>query len=98
MGAVSVRYRFPVAYPDGGIVEWLYFKRVSAGLILDHARYKPVSRTSTGWKNASSYGFEALIDVDPVRMVGAGVRVTMSLYKPSDSPDFGFSFGISVNL
>ncbi len=98
LAAVSVRYRFPVAYPDGGIAEWIYFKRISAGLILDYARYKPVSRTSTEWKNASSYGVEALIDVDPARMVGSGVRVTMSLYKPSDSPDLGFSFGISVSF
>ena len=96
LGSVLADYRFPVAYPDGGFDEFLYFKRISANLFGGYARYKTV--LNTGWREAHSYGAEMSIDFSPLRMVGTGFTFRAALYKASDKSGLSSSFGLSVDF
>lgn len=98
LGAVLADYRFPVAYPDWGIDEVIYIKRITANVFGGYARYNPFSRENPGWRTVYSYGAEFSIDFSPLRMTGAGFVFRAALYKSSDKEPLNISAGLSINL
>ena len=94
--SAAASYRFPLAYPDGGIPNVLYFKRIALNLF---GEYACNTLFSSDGKNPTihpyTYGGELLLDFNVFR-IGVDLNVGLSVYKPSDhhKPMFGASLGL----
>jgi len=89
-------YRFPLAYPDCGIDQFLYVKRISLNLFGGYSRYQPIGMNS--WQKAWSYGGEFSFDFNPLRMTGHDFNLKAAFYKTSDKSGIGASVGVSVDF
>jgi hypothetical protein len=96
LGAVLADYRFPIAYPDGGIPGMIYIRRISAGLFGGYAHHQPFS-TSMTWRNAWSYGTEIALDLNPLTS-RTGMELRMALYKVGGEKGLSAGFGVSLDL
>ena len=96
LGSALADYRFPVAYPDCGIDQFIYIKRISANLFGGYARYKPIS-VAPEWRKAYSYGGEISVDFSPFRMAGADFTFLAALYKTNIQKSLNASLGIAIN-
>jgi hypothetical protein len=95
LGAVLADYRFPVAYPDWGIPEVLYVRRISANLFGGWSRYQPIGTTS--YRNARSYGTEITLDTNPLAS-HYGMSFRFALYKVGGQKDLFTGIGVSFEL
>ncbi len=91
--AASADYKFPLCYPEVGVWDMLYFKRLTLGLGADYARFK----TLHYHKNMLySYGVDLGIDLNLISLSPAStVGVTLSLYKPKNRSLY-FNFGLDL--
>lgn len=89
-------YKFPLAYPDGGIPAVIYFKRIALDLFGEYAHVKP-AETFRKPVNFYTYGCEVSFTYNLLRF-GADISTGISVYKPSDNakPMVGFSLGFSI--
>ncbi|HOY14721.1 MAG TPA: hypothetical protein PLY70_16360, partial [Saprospiraceae bacterium] len=73
---VSVDYMLPLIYPDFGLFDLIYFRRIRANLFADYARYSLPRRTETG----KSLGLELFFDNRYFNEfpVTSGVRISHS--------------------
>lgn len=96
LGVIAADYRFPIAYPDWGIPEIIYIKRISANIFGGYSRYNPITRVNTGYRNAYSYGGELSFDTNPLRMSNFNMEFKIAVYKANDSrsPQVGFSVSV----
>ncbi len=93
--AAAASYRFPLAFPDGGIPNVLYFKRIALNLFGQYARNTLISASGDSpTLHPYTYGGELLLDFNVFR-IGVDLNVGLSVYKPSDhrKPMFGASVG-----
>lgn len=100
--AVAVDYQLPLAYPDGGIPDVIYFKRIRANLFFNYAIYNvpAYDRTQTGTHRVYdlthkySYGCDILLEINPL---SSSFPVTLKFtgYKPNDGK-FGFAAGFDI--
>jgi hypothetical protein len=97
LGAILADYRFPVAYPDGGIDEVIYIKRLSANAFGGYARYSPIVQQNPGWRTAWSYGLELSVDFNLLRMVGTGFTFRMAFYRTNRDP-LAANAGFAISL
>ena len=95
--AVLADYRFPVAYPDWGIPELLYIRRISANLFGGYARYQAITSQTTPYRNAWSTGAEIALDTHPLASL-YNLQLRFALYKVSGKKDLFTSFGVSIDL
>lgn len=94
--STSFDYVLPLCYPDGGINSLLYFKRISARLGFDYARYSRISSPDS-YSNLYSYGCELLFDINVLRVPSlATTQFGVWIFKPSNSGKV--SIGLSVDL
>ncbi len=91
--AASAEYKLPLCYPEFGVFNFLYFKRLSLGLGADYARFKYYGGTIY---SINSYGGSLMFDVNALSMTSAStITLTTSLYKPKDR-NLYFLFGLSL--
>ncbi|MDL2230659.1 hypothetical protein LJB87_02580 [Alistipes sp. OttesenSCG-928-L06] len=91
-------YRFPLAYPDWGIDQFLYVKRISLNVFGGYSRFQTPGMTVPGWYKAWSYGGEFSFDFDPLRMTGHDFNFKAAFYKTSHANGIGASISLSVDL
>ena len=103
----SLNYHFPICYPDGGILSFLYFKRIRLNLGFDYAsfdkqyfvrdpRYGNVF-VSEERKHIFSYGGDVTFDVNLFGMPDAATTAfTISIYKPHNKKGIFFSAGLGL--
>lgn len=96
--AVSADYKFPFAYPDGGIRDVIYFKRLSMEFFGDYARYTYRSHSGT-FRNTHPYSYGGGIEMDFCPF-GSSYDFTLniSVYKPSDRNHAVVSAGVGFTL
>ena len=85
--ATSINYQMPVWYPDGGLSDIIFFKRLRLNLGCDYASYqKPVINSTTGdidraWRRIWSYGGDIIVDFNLINLPhSATITATLSLY------------------
>jgi len=99
MFSASADYKFPVAYPDGGIPGVLYIKRIYAGLYGGYSTFKTLSVVNnTKRREVYSYGLEVGVNANPFRMSNADIEFKGAVFFPSDSKKPDLRFTMSVNL
>jgi hypothetical protein len=103
----SLNYHFPICYPDGGILSFLYFKRIRLNLGFDYAsfdkqyfvrdpRYGNVF-VSEERKHIFSYGGDVTFDVNLFGLPDAATTAfTISIYKPHNKKGIFFSAGLGL--
>jgi len=95
----AAEYRFPIAYPDAGIDQFMYVKRISLNVFGGYSRYKPLySSDYNPWQKAWSFGGEFSFDFTPLRMVGNDVNLKAALYKASDKNGLCANFSLTVDI
>ena len=90
--AVSGMYRLPVWYPEGGIPAVLYVSRVRLGAGFEYASFDYAGGVRRLW----SYGLEAALDMNLLRMPAAGsTTLTLKLFRTRDGrTSFSAGFGL----
>lgn len=78
--ALSLNYRLPLCYPEGGIPSVLYIKRIRLGLGYDTASFRYLTSTINHW----SVGGELSFDFNVLRMpASATSSLTLSVFRTS---------------
>ncbi|MFI3331606.1 MAG: hypothetical protein R3Y38_07355 [Rikenellaceae bacterium] len=96
--ASSVNYKLPLWYPDAGINSILYFKRISASLGYDFARFS-LSSNRNKYYNLQSYGVELIFDVNVLRTPSlATSQFGLWFFIPSDTNKLTFGANLSIPL
>ena len=93
--AASIDYKFPIAYPNWGSTNFLYFQRIAARLFGQYAHVDPFY-ISLKSDNPYTYGGELLLDYNIFGITNL-ISTGISVYKPSDKakPMVGVSFGVA---
>ncbi len=91
--AASAAYKFPLCYPELGVLDFLYIKRLSLGFGADYAQFD-------GYRSSHyelySYGVDFMVDLNAISLTSAStLSTTFSLYKPSEGGLY-FQFGVSL--
>lgn len=90
--ALSAIYRLPVWCPDGGIPSIVYFRRIRMGAGFDYARFDYAGGVRRLW----SYGLEAALDVNLLRMPESGATtITLKLFRTRQGRMW-FSAGVGL--
>lgn len=97
MVSAGASYKFPVAYPDGGIRSVIYFKRIALDVFGQYARGKLITDAPSARFDAYTYGAEILFAYNLLRF-SADINTGISVYKPSTSsrPAIGVSFSVNM--
>ncbi len=97
MVSAGASYKFPLAYPDGGIRSVIYFKRIALDLFGQYARGKLITDNPDPKFKAYTYGAELLFTYNLLRF-SADIHTGISVYKPSTAskPAVGVSFSITL--
>lgn len=94
--ATSIAYKFPIAYPDGGIPNVIFFRRIAMGVFGEYAHNRYFTSQGLRSINPYTYGVEFMFDYN---LLASTTRffTSISLYKPSDKSKIkaGFSFGVT---
>lgn len=93
--ATSLAYKFPIAYPDGGITDLILFRRIAMGLFGEYAHNRYFSANGYKRINPYTYGVEFMFDYN---LLTATTKffTSISLYKASErrSIQAEVSFGV----
>lgn len=81
--STAAYYKFPIAYPDGGIPSLLYVRRIYMNLFGEYAHLRYISDGETYIQNPYTYGGQLLLDFNIMR-IGIDLNAGVSVYKPSD--------------
>ena len=94
--AFAGEYKFPLAFPDGGIRHLLYLKRISLGLFGEYAYNRYFTSKGTSLIQPYTYGMELMFDYT-VFSAATQLFTGISIFKPSESDKlmFGFSFNVA---
>lgn len=95
--STSVNYKFPLAYPDGGISGLIYFKRIALDFFGQYSRVELPSFHNSVQFNAYTYGGTASIDFNVLR-ISTDIKLGLSVYKPNDSDKPKFSASVGFNF
>ncbi len=91
--AASAEYKLPICYPDLGVLNLLYFKRISLGVGADYAQFR---KFSVGDQSIYSYGADLIFDLNAISMTSAStITLTTSFYMPKGRPLY-FKFGLGL--
>ncbi len=95
--AFKGEYQLPLAYPDGGIPNVIYFKRIALGVFGEYASNYYFTTQGTALRQPYTYGAEIMLDYTVISS-STGVSTGISLYKPSEQshPMVGISFSIDI--
>ncbi|MFR9660465.1 MAG: hypothetical protein SNF60_00155 [Rikenellaceae bacterium] len=90
--ATSLKYQLPIWYPDGGISQILYFKRIRLALGADYAQFNSGDST----QRLYSYGGNLTFDFNIFRTPSASTcAISLSLYQNNLN---GIWFGCGLEL
>lgn len=90
--ASAFEYELPVWYPDGGIENMVYFKRINAKFEAEYAQFEYMNNIY----RLHSYGGGVVVDMNFVRLPNSGtVQAEFSIYKPKGK-SLGYEVGFAL--
>lgn len=101
MWKVGGNYHFPLAYPDWGFGNLVYFRRIRANVFYDHTRVMDYATTGRFELEFSSYGTEIFFDTKWWNQLSLSFGIRYSRLMDADIEGRGpnqFEFILPVNL